>query len=57
MKIGTRLVNEKQPGINYSMWTLVKANCVANQHRKLPSNALNSNVCYNYFNYIPISVS
>jgi len=57
MKIGTRFVNEKQPGITYSMWKLVKGNGVANQKPKLPSNALHSNMCYNYFSYIPISVS
>jgi len=40
-----RFVNEKQSSISYSMWTLVKTNCVANQKPKLPSKALNSNVC------------
>jgi len=57
MKIKTRVANEKQSSISYSMWTLVKTNCVANQKPKLPSKALNSNVSYNYFSYIPISVS
>jgi len=39
------------------MWTLVKANCVTIKKPKLLSNALYSNVYYNYFFYEPISFS
>ena len=55
MKIGTRLRTKSNPVL--TIWTLVKTNCAAIQNPKLPSYALYSNVCYNHFSYIPISLS